>query len=272
MRSGGTKPLVREAELHGYVDGELDRERQKAVLAHLSSSPEDSFRVENWRRQNEAIRAAFPPVDAAQLPWPPPLLPGVPEKHGYHRWRESWLAYPVVLAFASGALLSGSAVFVASRLNLLEVLSPSPAALMPAVANNSLVERALASLAEFEAKPAGGTSSNETGQSPGPGVPVMPALSADGLKLAGIRSVPYGAGQMLCSYYTKPGGGHIALCAGKAKEPNETPAQLIGHLPVAAIFWRQSGADYVLVGALSEASLQYLAGKIRDQIESYGGK
>jgi anti-sigma factor RsiW len=266
MRSGGIKPPVSEAELHGYVDGELSRKRQKAVLAHLSASPEDSFRVEIWRRQNEAIRATFSPVGTAQLPWPP-LLPWTPRKRGYHRWRERWPAYPVVLAFAGGGLLAGSAVFVASRINLLDVSSPSRAALMSAVTNDSPVEQAVASLGEFEAKAGGGFSPNEIGQ--GPEVPVMPALSAEGLKLAGIRAIPYGPGQMLCLYYAKPDGSHIALCADNARESGETAATLIGRYPMAAIFWRQGGANYVLAGALSEASLQSLAGEVRDQIEAY---
>jgi anti-sigma factor RsiW len=67
MPSGGIKPPVSEAELHGYVDGELDRERQEAVRAHLAAYPVDAARVESWQRQTEAIRAAFPPTEAAQL-------------------------------------------------------------------------------------------------------------------------------------------------------------------------------------------------------------
>ncbi len=245
MRSSRTKPPVGEAELHGYVDGELDRERQAAVRTHLSVSPEDSARVESWRRQNEAIRAAFPPVDPSKLPWPLLVLPEKAAGHGFHRLHESWLAYRVVLAFVSGAFLSGSMAFFASRLNLRDVSLPSPAAVMPAVANDSIVEQALASLGEFEAQAAGRSSQNVVQQGPRPAVPVMPALSDGGLKLAGIRSVPYGSRQMLCAYYATPGGGHIALCAGKADGPGESPGEFVAHLRVAPIFWRQSQADDV---------------------------
>jgi anti-sigma factor RsiW len=116
MRSGERTLPVSEAELHEYVDGELDRERENAVRAYLSVSPVDSARVENWRRQNEALRATFPPLDAGQRPWPPP---GNARECGYRRSHERWISYPVALAFVLGALLSGSVVFIAVRLNWL---------------------------------------------------------------------------------------------------------------------------------------------------------
>jgi len=123
MRRGELKPLVSEAELHAYVDGELDRDRQNAVRAHLAVSPADSARVENWRRQIEAIRAAFPPTGTAQLPWAPLLLPA----HGSRVLRERWFVYPVAIAFVAGVFLAGSGVLVAFRLNWLQISPPSAA-------------------------------------------------------------------------------------------------------------------------------------------------
>jgi len=123
MRPIGRKPPVKEAELHEYVDGELDRERQTAVEAHLAMSPADSARVANWRRQNEAIRAAFPPLDAVQLPWVPLVL----LEHGHGRLRQRWFAFAVAIAFVSGMLFAGCAIIVASRLSWLEAANDSPA-------------------------------------------------------------------------------------------------------------------------------------------------
>jgi len=100
----------------------------------------------------------------------------------------------------------------------------------------------------------------------------MPALAAEGLKLTGIRAIPFGEGQMLCFNYGKPDGSPIAFCAAKSNEPNETPARIIRQLPAAAISWRQKGAEYVLLGSLSEASLQKVAGELRSEIAVFGGK
>src|SRR3984893_4869706 len=91
---------VSETELHGFVDGDLDCGRREAVQAFLAASPGDAARVETWRRQNEAIRAAFAPVETGPLPWSFPLAPrgeGVAttghaagrqtETSGSHSWR-----------------------------------------------------------------------------------------------------------------------------------------------------------------------------------------
>jgi anti-sigma factor RsiW len=305
MPSGGIKPPVSEAELHGYVDGELDRERQEAVRAHLAAYPVDAARVETWQRQTEAIRAAFPPTEAAQLLRTSLLSP---EKKGglsSRPWRERGFTHLIVVAFVSGALLSGGIVLVVSRQNLsegallfppaqtamtvdefqqrvqkLEPISPSDRRQKktretdddPKTSRLDLIEQAFASLREFEAKAAGSFSPNEIGQGRGPAVPVMPALSAEGLNLAAIRAVPSGRGGKLCVLYDKPDGSNIVLCAGKALEPGETAARLISPFPAAAIHWRQNGAEYVLVGALPEASPRRLAGEARKQIEAFEGK
>jgi anti-sigma factor RsiW len=72
----GRGPPVSEVELHGFVDGDLDRGRREAVQAFLAASPEDAARVETWRQQNETIRAAFARVETGPLPWSLPLAPG----------------------------------------------------------------------------------------------------------------------------------------------------------------------------------------------------
>ena len=72
MPASGVEPPVSEAELHGFVDGGLDRGRREAVKAFLAESPADAARVETWRRQNETIRAAFASMETL----PPPFASG----------------------------------------------------------------------------------------------------------------------------------------------------------------------------------------------------
>lgn len=262
---------VSEAELHGYADGELDQGRQEAVRRHLAVSPADAARVESWRRQNETIRSAFPPVQASQLPRS--LLHSAQGRWGQNRrsWRERWFGCWAVLAFASGALAAGSGLFVSSRLTEPEETPAPPPQEISVMGSEFLAKQTAASLQEFAARPGPSLSANRSGRDPGLRVPVMPALSAEGLKLAAIRAIPFGQGQMLCFYYAKPGGGPVALCAAKANDPGETPPRFIGDSPAAAVSWRQLGADYVLAGALSEASLQKLAGELRGEIAGFGG-
>jgi anti-sigma factor RsiW len=76
--------LIEEADLHALVDGELDPDRRRKVEDHLLQHPEDAALVENWRRQNAALRAAFEPIALETLPLslrdaatrPPPAAQG----------------------------------------------------------------------------------------------------------------------------------------------------------------------------------------------------
>src|SRR6202045_3929571 len=149
-------PPVSEAEMHGFVDGDLDRGRREAVQAFLAASPGDAARVETWRRQNEAIRAAFAPVETGPLPWSFPLAPGaegVPatrhaaerqtETSGSHAWRARWFARLIGLSFASGALLAASAAYLAGRVNPPEAAPPSSAGPTPGGVNDAFVTRAM---------------------------------------------------------------------------------------------------------------------------------
>jgi len=60
-----------DAELHGYVDGQLTRERRREVEDWLAHRPAEAARVEAWRAQKRALRALFDPV--ANEPVPPAL-------------------------------------------------------------------------------------------------------------------------------------------------------------------------------------------------------
>src|SRR6516162_6416183 len=107
---------VTEAELHAYTDGELDHGRQDAVRCHLAAFPADAARVENWRGQNETIRSAFPPADASQMPRSLLVASQIRWWHNQHSRGERWFWFWTALAFASGALLAGSALVVTSQL------------------------------------------------------------------------------------------------------------------------------------------------------------
>src|ERR1700732_3014797 len=101
----GQVPPVSEAELHGFVDGDVDRGRSEAVQGFLAASPGGAARVVTRRRQKKAIRTAFAPVEPGPLRWSLPLAPGAEgvtatrhaaggqtEVSGSHAWRARWFA------------------------------------------------------------------------------------------------------------------------------------------------------------------------------------
>ena len=279
-------PPVSEAELHGYVDGDMDRGRREAVQAFLATSPGDAARVETWRRQNEAIRAAFAPVETGPLPWSFPLAPGAEgvgatrhaggrqtETSGSHAWRARWFARLIGLSFAGGALLAASAAYLAGRVNPPEAAPPSSEGLTPAGMDDTFVTRAMSALRAFEPPPAAvRLSPNSDGLGQDTAAPILPTLQVEGLKLAGVRAMPGEQGQMSCLVYARPDEANIALCVEKAADPGETVPRVSGNFPSAAIHWRQKGANYALVGALPEAGLRSLADRVHAQVEAFDAR
>ncbi len=61
-------PIIGEAALHAFLDGELDDEARQDVEAWLSQNPEDLVRLGIWRKQKEDLKAYFNPVIKEKVP------------------------------------------------------------------------------------------------------------------------------------------------------------------------------------------------------------
>lgn len=59
---------IQDADLHAYLDGELDADRRLAVEAHLARHPSDRARLESWRAQQAALHRQFDAVLAEPVP------------------------------------------------------------------------------------------------------------------------------------------------------------------------------------------------------------
>ena len=59
---------IRKAELHGYVDGQLDPARRQEVEAYLAENPDAAARVAAYQHQKQALRAMLDPVLDEALP------------------------------------------------------------------------------------------------------------------------------------------------------------------------------------------------------------
>uniref|UniRef100_UPI00261E6335 anti-sigma factor family protein n=1 Tax=Thiohalobacter sp. TaxID=2025948 RepID=UPI00261E6335 len=100
------KDGIQDADLHAYLDGELDADRRLAVEAHLARHPSDRARLESWRAQQAALHHRFDAVLAEPLPAALGRLPAPPPRP--RPWR---LATMLVLA----AVLAGGLGWVLGR-------------------------------------------------------------------------------------------------------------------------------------------------------------
>lgn len=88
---------VTEEDLHAYVDGALQPERQRRVKAYLGTHPEAAARVAAWQRQKGALHAAFDPV--LDEPIPPRLQDIRAPRPWRHAAALAWLALGVVVGW-----------------------------------------------------------------------------------------------------------------------------------------------------------------------------
>ena len=112
---------ISETELNAYVDGETFAERQALIEAWLAGDPAQAAQVRAWRRQNQALRAAFVrilseplppglaalatvrPATSARVAMLPPIL-GAPPAPRPRTWdRADRLALIIAGSFLAGA-------------------------------------------------------------------------------------------------------------------------------------------------------------------------
>ncbi len=90
-----------EADFHAYVDGRLEAFRRAEIEQWLAKNSDDAERVNAWRRQKEALHAAFDPVQEEAIPERLQRAARPAYKSGL--WRSAaaigWLAIGALLGF-----------------------------------------------------------------------------------------------------------------------------------------------------------------------------
>jgi anti-sigma factor RsiW len=296
----GSLPPVSDEDLHGFVDGETPPAGREAILAFLSASPAEAARVEKWRRQNEALRAAFARVEAEHIPlsWlmaPAPKRRGFPckllskqERPAKPEPREPGARPSAQRSLRPVSLLAAGFAFgmiagIAASLIIARFLAPerAPAAGTSQTQGSAesdavFVSRTVSALLAFAPPPASAQAADPTPDPAGAGqlptAMILPHLAGTGLRLAGVRVAPGESEQMFCLFYAKSLRAAVALCVEKATGLGPTGFRKAGHFPSAAIAWRQSGANYAIAGALPETELRTLAERARDEVDAFANR
>lgn len=103
---------VSKAELHAFVDGQLDTARQREVQEYLSENRDAAERVTAYEVQKQALRALFNPVLDETLP---DTL--IPKPRTTKRIHLLWAAASIVL-FIAGGLIGWQAQHIAQIENV----------------------------------------------------------------------------------------------------------------------------------------------------------
>ncbi len=267
MHSDPNAPVTDE-ELSASVDGELASPRRAAVEAWLRTHPDDAARVAAWRRDREALRAAFADPAPEQVPdalrvavW----RRGAPRLKQVPAWTPARAA-ALAGALALGALLGGGAVWQWHRQQAAQWAAGTPQGWMQraAFAHSVYVpepRHAVEVKAQEEHLARWLTRRTE--------VPVkLFDLHAQGFELVGGRLLPDGPGKSAQLMYQDDAGTRVTVYLRKPEKGADTAFRYERHGDLGLFYWVEEGAGYALVGALPRERLLALAEAIYRQSPS----
>ena len=237
---------ITEADLHAYVDGQLNPERRQEVAAYLAENPEAVAQVKSYRDFNQGLRALYDPVLSEPLP---PQLRVMPRPRR-RPWRVAavfgwvalgavlgWVLKPTVLSIEPGPrqLLAQPAVY-AHRVFAVEKLHPVE---VTAEDEQHLVKW-LSRRLETPLK--------------------IPSLTAQGYALVGGRLLPSTDLMAAQFMYQKQNGRRITLYIRRGVGSNVTRGFSYLHADsVGTFYWVDGPLGYALSGDADKPELLALA-------------
>lgn len=243
---------ITEADLHAYVDGELDSNRLLDIESWLLTRPDDAERIAQWTNQMAQIRAAY--ADILDEPVPEVLKVAAQSDVTSTRYATAaWLG-AVAASFVIGMQISS---WTGIGENRDTALSAGIAAHMLYTPEKlHAVEVAADNLPHLEK-----WLTNRVG------LPVtVPNLSASGLSLMGGRVVSAnGKPAALLMYNTTDGQRFTVLVLQADGNATPTPDNL-QKSGVSALGWSTAGYEYVVSGSVDTEELRSLKERITPAI------
>ncbi len=234
-----------EADLHAYLDGELDAAGRADVEAWLAENPDDAARLESWRRQAQALGALHSEVLDEPLP---AQMRAVLNRRASRGASSHWMrmAASVVL------LLFGAAGGWFAK----DAMSPKASAaanfVHHAVGAHVVFtrEKRHAVEAKAEEKHLVGWLSNRVGRRLNP-----PVLKSAGYDLVGGRLVADDGAPAAQFMYQDRGGKRLTLYVRSARNARDTAFRIVTEQGVSAFYWIERPYAYALVGKVDRQTL-----------------
>ncbi|MBI1209109.1 MAG: anti-sigma factor [Azospirillum sp.] len=270
-----TSGLVRESDLHAYVDGQLDPGRRLEVEAWLASDGEVAARVDDYRTQTEALHALFDGVLAEPVPETlalsaTALADRLTSRLPANQNRWSRLRRPLVRAAVAALLLTvgvGTGYFGHEEV---APLLPAPVG-HPALltfAQEAAQAHDFYAHSRFEVEMGAddrdaldGWLSERLGNKV-----FAPDLTAAGFQLLGGRSLPVETGVGAQYMYQTGDGKRLTLFVGALKSTRNAGVTFRQQGNFGMIFWVEGLLSYALVGQMERDQLMAIAGKAFDSL------
>lgn len=251
-----TNRPITEDDLHAYVDGVLESERQAEIAAYLEGHPDVAKRIAGFADQRELLRKALAPI--ADEPLPPQLnLSRIIEGRQRRRLPFGWaIAAMLMLSIGglSGWVVRGSlqsspgglAALAQEAAYSYQVYAPDRVRPVEMRATDS------AQLVQWV--------SNRLHQ------PVkLPDLTGSGYRLMGGRLIATSHGPAAMFMYDDDRGERLVVLTRPMTTDQSAPMAPHSQDNVAGFAWADGGMGYSLVGQVAAESLKPIANEVRRQ-------
>ena len=251
-----TNRPITEDDLHAYVDGALEPEREAEVAAYLEAHPDVARRVSAFSDQRDLLRKALAPI--ADEPLPPQLnLPGIIESRRRRR-SPVWWAVAAMLMLSIGGL--GGWVMRGSL-----QASPGGLAALAQEAADSYHVYAPDRVRPVEMRATDSAElvqwvSNRLKQQV-----KLPDLTGAGYRLMGGRLVATSYGPAAMFMYDDDRGARLVVLARPMILDRNAPMSPHSGGDVSGFAWADGGMGYSLMGQAAAESLRPIANEVRRQ-------
>ena len=250
---------IAEEELHAYVDGCLDVDRQQAVLRYLQEHADVARRVAAYQAQRVALRDAFGPAAAEPIPSRLGL-----ERLVRQRLSQRWRLWPAAACVLLGLGLGGAGGWFlhgGTPRNLATI-----ALLTQAAVSNHMVytadKRRPTELGATQRDDLARWVSNRLNHQVAP-----PDLSGEGYSYMGGRLAATPDGPAGLFMYASAQGVRLTVFVLPLRSAGSAPIQHVDFAHVDGCAWIDKSIGYTVVGDLPPAELRRLAELVRRQFE-----
>ncbi|AJC80101.1 anti-sigma factor protein [Rhizobium etli bv. phaseoli str. IE4803] len=257
-----TNPIVTEADLHAYADGQLPEAARPRIEAYLADNPDEAAMVAEWQAQNTGIRTLFAGYDKAKdtdplLVTPPRAIPPPP-----NRWT---VAAAALVVFALGAVSGhyGPALLERPALQLAGSETLPKQAETAFMVYAAEVRHPVEVFADEEAHLATWLGKRLAIQNL-----KIPNLQPLGFKLVGGRLLPVDGRPGAMFMYENQAGERLTVMVGRNKENRTTSFRFASSGNLETFYWIDGELGYAVTGEISREALRAVAEECYRQFPS----
>ncbi|WP_434732783.1 anti-sigma factor [Rhizobium sp. YTUHZ044] len=257
-----TNPIVTEADLHAYADGQLPEMARARIEAYLADNSDEAAMVAEWQAQNAGIRSLFSGYEKARKT--DPLLVALPR--AVSPTRNRWaLAAATLVVFVLGAVSGhyGPGLLEKPDLQLTGSVTFPKQAETAFTVYAAEVRHPVEVFADEEAHLAtwlGKRLAIENLK--------IPNLQPLGFKLVGGRLLPVDGKPGAMFMYENQAGERLTVMVGRHRENRTTSFRFASSGNLETFYWIDGELGYAVTGEISREALRAVAEECYRQFPS----